>query len=175
VAYVDTNMLISYYFDEEENHPISVEVFKRLESMGRRIYISPLTLLELYSVVVRNLSKYKMPPHYMILDEKGRARALVKDILEYAKPVIVEDEPRVELTGGSNVFHVYRKAIDLALELKLRTLDVMHIANVLELARRGLVEVFATLDGEILKRRRLLESLGLRVQGPVGLDSGARA
>jgi hypothetical protein len=27
-------MLISYYFDEEENHPISVEVFKRLESMG---------------------------------------------------------------------------------------------------------------------------------------------
>jgi hypothetical protein len=31
-------MLISYYFDEEENHPISVEVFRRLESMGRRIY-----------------------------------------------------------------------------------------------------------------------------------------
>lgn len=38
MAYVDTNMLISYYFDEEENHPISVEVFRRLESMGRRIY-----------------------------------------------------------------------------------------------------------------------------------------
>jgi predicted nucleic acid-binding protein len=70
---------------------------------------------------------------------------------------------------------VYRKAIDLALELKLRTLDVMHIAYALELARRGLVEVFATLDGEILERRRLLGSLGLRVQGPVGLDSGARA
>jgi len=31
-------MLISYYFDEEENHPISVEVFRWLESIGERIY-----------------------------------------------------------------------------------------------------------------------------------------
>jgi len=53
MAYVDTNVLISYYFDEEELHEVSTRIFNMLKTMQKKIYISPLTLVELYSVIAR--------------------------------------------------------------------------------------------------------------------------
>ena len=51
MAYVDTNVLISYYFDEEELHEVSTRILNMLKTMQKKIYISPLTLVELYSVI----------------------------------------------------------------------------------------------------------------------------
>jgi predicted nucleic acid-binding protein len=153
VAYVDTNVLISYYFDEEELHEVSTRIFNMLKTMRKKVYISPLTLVELYSVIARNLSKYRLPPHYTVLDEKGKIHALVKDILEYSKPILVDDESKLELLDKSSVFHIYKKAIDYVATLKLRSLDLMHITYAIELAKRGLVDTFITLDKELISRR----------------------
>jgi predicted nucleic acid-binding protein len=163
VAYVDTNVLISYYFDEEEFHEVSTRIFNMLKTMQKKIYISPLTLVELYSVIARNLPKYRLPPHYTVLDEKGKIQVLVKDIPEYSKPILVDDESKLELLDRSSVFHIYKKAIDYVATLKLRSLDLMHITYAIELAKRGLVDTFTTLDRELISRRQVLEGLGLKV------------
>ena len=162
MAYVDTNVLVSYYFDEEEFHEVSTRIFNVLKTMQKKIYISPLTLVELYSVIARNLSKYRLPPHYMVLDEKRKIHVLVKDILEYSKPILV-DESKLELLDKSSVFHIYRKAIDYVTTLKLKSLDLMHITYAIELAKRGLVDTFITLDKELISRKQVLEGLGLKV------------
>jgi len=167
MAYVDTNVLISYYFDEEELHEVSTRIFNMLKTMQKKIYISPLTLVELYSVIARNLFKYRLPPHYMVLDEKGKIHALVKDILECSKPILVDDESKLELLDKSSVFHIYKKAIDYVAMLKLKSLDLMHITYAIELAKRGLVDTFITLDKKLIKelisKRQVLEGLGLKV------------
>jgi len=163
MAYVDTNMLISYYFDEEKLHEISVRIFNVLRAMQKKIYISSLTLVELYSVIARNLSRYRLPPHYMVLDEEKKIHALVKDILEHLKPILVDDEPKLELFDKSSVFHIYKKAIDYVATLKLKSLDLMHITYAIELAKRRLVDTFITLDKELMSRRQVLEGLGLKV------------
>jgi predicted nucleic acid-binding protein len=163
MAYVDTNMLISYYFDEEKFHEISVRIFNVLRAMRKKIYISSLTLVELYSVIARNLSRYKLPPHYMVLDEERKIHALVKDILEQLKPILVDDEPKLELFDKSRIFHIYKKAISYAATLKLKSLDLLHITYAIEFAKRGLVDMFVTLDKELINRKQVLESLGLKV------------
>jgi predicted nucleic acid-binding protein len=163
MAYVDTNVLISYYFDEEEFHEVSTRIFNVLKTIQKKIYISPLTLVELYSVIARNLSKYRLPPHYMVLDEKRKIHVLVKDILEYSKPILVDDESKLELLDKSSVFYIYKKAIDYVTTLKLKSLDLMHITYAIELAKRGLVDTFITLDKELISRKQVLEGLGLKV------------
>jgi predicted nucleic acid-binding protein len=163
MAYVDTNVLISYYFDEEEFHEVSTRIFNVLKTIQKKIYISPLTLVELYSVIARNLSKYRLPPHYMVLDEKRKIHVLVKDILEYSKPILVDDESKLELLDKSSVFYIYKKAIDYVTTLKLKSLDLMHITYAIELAKRGLVDTFVTLDKELISRKQVLEGLGLKV------------
>jgi len=163
MAYTDTNVLISYYFDEEELHETSVRTFNALRAVQKEVYISPLTLVELHSVIARNLPKYRLPPHYMVLDEERRIRALAKDILERLEPILVNDEPKLEPFDKGRVFHIYRKAIDYAATLKLRSLDLLHIAYAVELAKRGLVDTFVTLDKELIDRKEVLRSLGLKV------------
>jgi predicted nucleic acid-binding protein len=163
MAYVDTNVLISYYFDEEEFHEVSTRIFNVLKTIQKKIYISPLTLVELYSVIARNLSKYRLPPHYMVLDEKRKIHVLVKDILECSKPILVDDESKLELLDKSSVFYIYKKAIDYVTTLKLKSLDLMHITYAIELAKRGLVDTFITLDKELISRKQVLEGLGLKV------------
>jgi predicted nucleic acid-binding protein len=163
MAYVDTNVLISYYFDEEELHEVSTRIFNMLKTMRKKVYVSPLTLVELYSVMARSLSKHRLPPHYTVLDEKGKIQVLVKDVLEYSKPILVDDESKLELLDRSSVFHMYKKAIDYVATLKLKSLDLMHVAYAIELAKRGLVDTFITLDRELISRRQVLEGLGLKV------------
>jgi predicted nucleic acid-binding protein len=107
MAYVDTNVLISYYFDEEELHEVSTRIFNMLKAMQKKIYISPLTLVELYSVIARSLSKYRLPPHYTVLDEKGKIQVFVKDLLEYSKPILVDDESKLELLDRSSSYWCY--------------------------------------------------------------------
>jgi len=54
----------------------------------------------------------------------------------------------------------------LAHVLRLKTLDLLHIAYALHLAERGLIHTFATLDREIAERRDVIEKLGLKLLTP---------
>jgi hypothetical protein len=99
----------------------------------------------------------------MVLDEERKIHALVKDILEHLKPILVDDEPKLELFDKSSVFHIYKKAINYVATLKLRSLDLLHITYAIEFAKRGLVDMFVTLDEELISRKQVLESLGLKI------------
>jgi len=54
-------------------------------------------------------------------------------------------------------------------DLKLKTLDLLHIAYATLLAGKGLVNVFTTLDNEILAKGYLLEKLGLKLLNPYNI------
>jgi predicted nucleic acid-binding protein len=54
----------------------------------------------------------------------------------------------------------------LAHVLRLKTLDLLHIAYALHLAEKGLIHTFATLDKEIAERRDVIEKLGLKLLTP---------
>ena len=160
-AYVDTCVALAYYFGEDAHHERAKRVVEELRRRGARLYASPLTILELHSVISRKLRELKLPPHIRRLDEGARVSALAKLIIKALNVEVVDDEPRTERIDGAKAFHVYQRALELAVALKLKTLDLMHIAYALHLAEKGLASMFATLDGKILKRSRALAKLGL--------------
>jgi len=163
VAYIDTNILISYYFDEDENHEYSVKIVEKLRSKHKQMYVSLLTIVELFSVISRKIQQLKLPPHIMQLDEKARIHIIVKQILELLNPAVISDEPELSSINGFRGFHVFAKAVNLAYQLKLRTLDLLHIAYALDLASKGLVDSIVSLDKEIQEKEPMLQKLGLKV------------
>jgi len=56
--------------------------------------------------------------------------------------------------------------VKYAVDLKLKTLDLLHIAYAILLANEGLVHMFTTLDNEIIAKGYLLEKLGLKLLHP---------
>jgi predicted nucleic acid-binding protein len=170
MAYVDTSIVIAYYFREDPNHGKAAKVIDILKKENREMIISPLTIIELYSVLSRKSEEYALPPRIRAVDnEKLRIRILVNHVIKDMKLRIVDDEPRVEQINKTKLFHIYQKAIKYAVDLKLKTLDLLHIAYATLLAGKGLVNVFTTLDNEILAKGYLLEKLGLKLLNPYNI------
>lgn len=132
MIYLDTNVVISYADELDPNHERALEILESLE--GERV-TSRLTLLELVSVY----SRAGLP--------QPLAHALYS--LKLAKAKLVD----VDL--GEALMH----ALKLAPHLRLRTLDLLHIALAILVGAR----VFITLDKEIKSRNSELEKLGLRL------------
>ena len=133
-----------------------------IRSKRKQTYVSPLTMVELFSAISRKIQQLKLPPHITQLDEKARIHIIVKQILKLLNPVVISDEPRLSNINGFRGFHVFAKAVDLAHQLKLRTLDLLHIAYALDLASKGLADSIVTLDREIQEREPMLQKLGLK-------------
>jgi len=133
-----------------------------IRSKRKQMYVSPLTMVELFSAISGKIQQLKLPPHVTQLDEKARIHIIVKQILELLNPVVISDEPRLSNINGFRGFHVFAKAVDLAHQLKLRTLDLLHIAYALDLASKGLADSIVTLDREIQEREPMLQKLGLK-------------
>ena len=135
MIYLDTNVIISYVDELDSKHPDALELLSLLE--GEKV-ASKLTLLELVSVF---------------------SRAGLDDPVALALYSIEEVGVRIE-DIDFNI--VVSKAVRLAQDLKLKTLDLLHLAACAEMRS----EIFATFDEAILKRaediRRLL---GVRVIG----------
>ena len=166
MAYIDTSVLLSYYFTDDVNHDLAVGVVEELRRERRGLYVSPLTVVELFSAVSRRLPELRVPPQLRYLDEGARVRVLVKHILRALDPVVVGDELRAEPFDGVEFFHVFAKAVGYSHVLKLRTLDLVHIAYALRLVERGLVDTVVSLDRELLSKEQLLRSIGLGVVVP---------
>ncbi len=62
MAYVDTNIVIAYYFREDPNHRKAAKVVEVLRKEGKEMIISPLTLTELHSIFSRRSGTYALPP-----------------------------------------------------------------------------------------------------------------
>jgi predicted nucleic acid-binding protein len=127
-----------------------------LRRRGEEMRISSLTLVELYAYISRRIGALKLPPHYARLSQEEKAAAVATHVLKHAGAQPVDNTPA----------DLLQKATQLAHVLRLKTLDLLHIAYALHLAERDLVHTFATLDREIAERRDVIEKLGLKLLTP---------
>jgi hypothetical protein len=88
--------------------------------------VSLLTLVELYAYISRRIGALKLPPHYARLGQKEKAAAVATHVLKHAGAQPVDNTPA----------DLLQKAMRLAHVLRLKTLDLLHIAYALHLAER---------------------------------------
>ncbi len=132
MIYLDTNVIISYVDEIDPNHDKAI---KLLENLEENRVVSRLTLLELASVYSR--AGLQKPLAYALYSMKVVGARLVEVDLNEA----------------------ITQAVKYALHLKLRTLDLLHIAS----AKLAGTRVFATLDKEIVSKESRLQELGLQI------------
>jgi len=135
MIYLDTNIIISYVDELDPNHERAKRLFSTLE--GNRV-VSRLTLVELTSVFSRaNLDN----PIAFALYSIEKSGAKVKDV---------------------DFNNVIVKAPGLAKDLKLKTLDLLHLAICAEIN----AESFATFDESIIsKSEDIYRVLKVRIIG----------
>lgn len=174
MAYVDTNVIISFYFDDERSHEIARKIVDRLRGRNTRLYASPLTIVELFSAISRKLPNLRLPPHVEIIVkelkpyEKTIVHILIRSMLESLNITVVDDDPIFDLFDNRvRMFYIFRKAIENSVSLKLRTLDLIHVSYALQLASKGLLDTFVTLDKEIIYKRDFIIKLGLNLEPPL--------
>lgn len=164
MSYLDTCVIISYGFENDRNHDEAVKLIKEIKSDGR-FYSSTLTLTELHCVLSRRMHQYRLPPGIeQIADEGVRLKAVVLYLLQILDITIPPDDPGVIDLGKFKLFHRFYESIQLAKDVKLKTLDTMHLAYANQLKNKGNVKNFVTLDKEILKNKEKIKTTtGLNV------------
>jgi len=88
---------------------------------------------------------------------------LVKFMISYTDLKIIPDKPETNKLNKLEIFHMYSRVIELARVLKLRTLDLLHLAYAIKFHEEGLINIFATLDKDILSKKDIIEKK-LRVE-----------
>lgn len=83
-VYLDTNIIIGYCFEEDQSRRNADRVVRLLleKLCVERFHASPLTLVELYSYIPRNIDKFKLPPElkdFLEVDEEPKIRVRVKE------------------------------------------------------------------------------------------------
>jgi len=97
-----------------------------LRRRGEERRVSLLTLVELYAYISRRIGVLKLPPHYARLSKEEKVAAVATHVLKHAGAQPVDNTPADPL----------QKAMQLAHALRLKTLDLLHIACALHLAER---------------------------------------
>jgi predicted nucleic acid-binding protein len=176
-VYLDTNVIIGYCFKEDQSHLNAVGVMRLLlEELGvEKFYGSPLTLVELYSYISRNIDKLRLPPELKDLvgvDEELRVRVHVKECLaRLPRPItLISDTGDIlNLSVGGEVstigvFRKFAEALQFSPKLRLASLDLLHFTYAKQLAEH--TRYFATLDTDILGKAGIIEKvLGIKVIG----------
>jgi predicted nucleic acid-binding protein len=176
-VYLDTNVIIGYCFEEDQSHPNAARVMRLLlEKLGvERFYCSPLTLVELYSYISRNIDKLRLPPELRDLvggDEELRVRVHVRECLaRLPRPITLlsdtGDVVGVSVGGEASaigVFHKFAEALQFSPKLRLASLDLLHLMYARQLVEH--IRYFATLDADILGKASIVEKvLGIKVVG----------
>jgi predicted nucleic acid-binding protein len=124
-----------------------------------------LTLVELYSALSRNIQKYKLPPGIEeIANDRIKLRRTVAYLLQLLSVNIFLDDSELLSLDGLRLFSKFSEAISLSIELKLKTLDLIHIAYASKLARQKSIRFFITLDSEIISKKDIiLKVTGIKI------------
>lgn len=132
MAYIDTNVIISYIDELDPNHAKAGELFKSIE--GDK-FVSRFTLIELASVYSR--AGLKDPVALAIYSIKRINAKMVE----------------------ADLNKVITQSLKLAPNLKLRTLDLLHIS----ICHTAGIKRFVTFDKEIISNSKEIEKLNLRI------------
>ncbi|MCC6019541.1 MAG: PIN domain-containing protein [Candidatus Verstraetearchaeota archaeon] len=156
-------MIIARYKPKDPLYEASEKLFK---TPNLTLYISPLTVLELYSVLSR--VKLEVPT------EKLAINSMVHFIIKDCKLNVISIPlmAKRSIAGHETTIPIeYDIAMKLSHKLKLRTLDLIHLAYASLLKRKGIADMFITGDKEILEcREEILIATGILVKDPLNLE-----
>ena len=132
--YIDTNVIISFLNSRDVNHERAV---KTLEHDGEMV-TSPVAVLELKSVLARTttLGSYE-----------------IEAFVDYLSEVNIK-VPEVDMDK------VVSYASELAINIRMRTLDILHLSAGVVLE----ADDFVTFDREFLEKGKEIANIGLRVR-----------
>ncbi len=164
-TYVDTNIVLAYAFEEEKQHTDAERMVTEARERGA-FYISSFTILELYCVLSRNISKYRLPPIFEeILDSSAKVRGAVKYAVKRLDPIILSDELQVNDIDDIRIFHRFYETIKLAPKIKLTTADSIHVAYAHQLKKEDKIKYFMTADRDFDKKKDLIkENTGILIE-----------
>jgi len=177
MAYIDTNVIIAYCFQKNTNHLNVVRIMKKLRELGVEIfYCSPLNLVELYSYISRNVDVFEVSAELreFIRAREQKVRVIAEFCLSIVSrmliPVFISDTKDViDVTvmhgkPSVRIFHKFAKALKLVPELRIPTLDLLHLIYAKQVSEY--IEYFATLDRVIISKAEVIEKvLGIKVIG----------
>ncbi len=167
MSYVDTNVILAKYFPGDR---VQAQASLFLENRERKL-VSPVTVLELASVISRLDNALTAPKEFFDVTPKRRIKALVEYMIRdnNLMPATLTVKTKVKLGKTLVMIPIeYHSGLRLAHALKLKTLDLLHISYADLLKRSGYeLEHFVTYDQDILaKSREIKEETAIEVTEP---------
>ena len=167
MAYVDTNVIIAKYVPADK---LSGRATAFLESRDRKI-ASPVSVIELAAVISRIDSNLEGPPELLQETPRRRVRTLVEFMIRDSGLFLASlpAQARIKVAGALlSVPIEYHNCIRLAHALKLKTLDLVHLAYADSLRKWGHdIDSFVTFDVDIIERSAAIyEELGIEIKEP---------
>ena len=160
VVYVDTSVIIARYKPSDPLFSSANKLFQ----MDYEFIISPITLVELYSVLLR--VKPFLEFRWEIRDVN--VDTIIAFILHDSRLKIVERSfmSRLQILGKKlRIPLEYYLAVKLTEKLQLKTLDMLHIAYAYML--RNAIDYIVTGDNDILRaKEKIKQYVGLEVKDP---------
>ncbi len=158
MAYVDTNVILAKYFPHDAWHDRASSF---LEYTRRRKIVSPLSAVELIAVTSRLEENLQIPRELLLESPKRRIRALVDFFIKDCGLLVESIPAQAKVRIGGRVLGLpieYPTALGLAHALKLKTLDLMHLAYAANIRNWSHdVEFFVTADDDILSKSEIIQ------------------
>ena len=131
--YIDTNVIISFLNRRDVNHVRAVKIFDHTD---KRVTL-PIAVLELKSVLLRTTN--------IVIDE-------IEAFADYLPEIGVE-------VPETDMDKIFSKAIEIAVNVRMKTFDILHISASLILESDTIV----TFDREFVEKKKELANIGLRI------------
>nr|MDO8062137.1 PIN domain-containing protein [Candidatus Freyrarchaeum guaymaensis] len=154
MKYIDTSVIVSALDPLDEKQKTSLQF---LEEEKEKV-ASELVMLELASVVSRRLDELSIPLREFSLPSEQLLIAILVYVLRRfgIKFVKIVGSMEIPLLGQMSL--PVAATIELSAKIKLRSLDLLHIAYVKLLKEKGFkISAFATLDEYFVKAKEFLE------------------
>ncbi len=143
MEYLDTSYVVSLVVVNDVNHEYALKIKK----MVKDPVISNLVVIELYNFYSRN-------PDKTLSREISDLRLIVESSVRYTLEKVNAKLVKIDLDK------ILDRVKELAIELRLKTLDLIHLASALE----SNVDRFVTFDKDIIKSKNVLrEKYGIIV------------
>ena len=154
MKYIDTSVIVSALDPLDEKQKTSLQF---LEEEKEKV-ASELVMLELASVVSRRLDEVSIPLREFSLSSEQLLIAILVYVFRRFSIKFVKIGGSMEIPLLGQMSLPVAAAIELSAKIKLRSLDLLHIAYVKLLKEKGFkISAFATLDEDFVKAKEFLE------------------
>jgi len=163
VAFLDTSVLLSYAFESDGNHPVAKRILEDMVREGRPLFVSPLTILEVYLVSTRMIASgsVQLPGALERNLNRLQSEKKIGRVATLLIPFLVE-RLRLRVCSDGEVpglrqleradfldrrfMRLYLAAMKKAQFVRLKSLDMLHLVYVCALSQRGYPKAFVTFD-----------------------------